>query len=51
MCTMLAAAVSAAGTIMQGMAANNAAKAQAAAAEQNAAISEAQGHDAIQRGG
>ena len=51
MCTMLAAAVSAAGTVMQGMAANNAAKAQAAAAEQNARISEAQAHDAIERGG
>ncbi|MBQ9526721.1 MAG: hypothetical protein IJR68_03845 [Fretibacterium sp.] len=51
MCTMLAAAVGAAGTIMQGVAANRAAKAQAAAAEQNAAIAEAQGHDAIERGG
>jgi len=48
---MLAAAIGAAGTIMQGVAADNAAKAQAAAAEQNAKIAEAQGHDAIERGG
>ena len=51
MCTMLAAAIGAAGTVMQGMAANSAAKAQAQAAEQNARIAEAQGHDAIERGG
>ena len=50
MCTLLAAAVGATGTVMQGMAANSAAKAQAQAAEQNAKIAEAQGHDAIERG-
>lgn len=51
MCTMLAAAIGAAGTLMQGMAANSAAKAQAAAANQNARIAEAQARDAIDRGG
>lgn len=51
MCTMLAAAIGAAGTLMQGMAANSAARAQAAAANQNARIAEAQAHDAIERGG
>lgn len=51
MCTMLAAAVGAAGTLYQGIAARNAANAQARAAERNAEIAEAQGHDAILRGG
>ena len=51
MCTMLATVIGAAGTLMQGMAANSAAKAQAAAANQNARIAEAQAHDAIERGG
>ena len=40
MCTMLAAAVGAAGTVMQGIAANKAAKAQAAAANAQAAAAE-----------
>ena len=51
MCTMLARVIGAAGTLMQGMAANSAAKAQAAAANQNARNAEAQAHDAIVRGG
>ena len=51
MCTMLATVIGAAGTLMQGMAANSAARAQAAAANQNARIAEAQAHDALERGG
>ena len=51
MCTMLATVIGAAGTLMQGVAANSAARAQAAAANQNARIAEAQAHDAIERGG
>ena len=51
MCTVLATALSAVSGIMQGMAANSAAKAEAAAANQNARIAEAQSTDAIARGG
>lgn len=51
MCTMLAAAIGAVGSIMQGVAANNAAKAQAAIAERNAQIAELQARDSIERGG
>jgi type II secretory pathway pseudopilin PulG len=51
MCTMVMAALSAAGSVMQGMAASSAAKAQARAEEQNARLAELQGQDAVRRGG
>lgn len=56
MCSMVAALTAGAvGSVMQGMAANSAARAtasaQEAAAAQNAAVAEAQGHDAVERGG
>jgi hypothetical protein len=51
MCTMVMAALSAAGSVLQGMAGQSAAKAQAQAEEQNARLAELQGRDAVQRGG
>jgi hypothetical protein len=51
MCTMVMAALSAAGSAMQGMAARSAAKAQARVEEQNARLAELQGQDAVRRGG
>jgi hypothetical protein len=51
MCTMVMAALSAAGSVAQGMSASAAAKAQAGAEEQNARLAELQGADAVRRGG
>ena len=51
MCTVLMGVLGAAGTLMQGMAANSAARAQAAAEQQNARIADAQALDAVKRGG
>ena len=51
MCTVIAAAVGAITSVMQGVAANSAAKAEARVAEQNARISEMQATDAVKRGG
>lgn len=51
MCTLLATAIGAAGTLVQGIAANSAAKAQARVSEANARIAENQAHDAVLRGG
>jgi hypothetical protein len=48
---MVMAALSAAGSVMRGMAAQSAAKAQASAEEQNARLAELQGADAVRRGG
>ena len=49
MCTVLATALSVVGGLMQGVAANNAAKAEASVANQNARISEVQATDAVKR--
>jgi hypothetical protein len=49
MCTVVAAALGAVGSIYQGMAANSAAKAQAQSAEYNAKIAEQQAEDAVKR--
>ena len=51
MCTVVAAVLGAVGSLEQGAAAASAAKAQAAAAEQNARIAGMQATDAVKRGG
>ncbi len=51
MCTVLATALTAVSGIMQGVAANRAAQAEADAANRNARIAEAQSTDAVARGG
>ena len=51
MCTMLATAIGAAGTLMQGWSQYQAGKAQARVASANAGIEDAAAHDAIERGG
>lgn len=51
MCTVIATALGAVSSIMQGVAANRAAKAEARVAEQNARIAEMRATDAVKRGG
>ena len=51
MCTVIAAAFGAITSVMQGVAANSAAKAEARVAEHNARLSELQATDAVKRGG